>query len=192
MKEIWKDIPGYEGYYQVSNIGNVRSMDRWIKRSGGVGDLHVKEKILANCTSRHGYVQLSLHKDKKSKKIFAHVLVMLAFVGEKTKGNDVNHINGIKNDNRLENLEYCTRSENMIHAFNNGLCKKTRKTSKSGYNSKKCVVLNTESGIFHESVVETAKAYNVYLGSMEKMLSGTRKLRYPLIKVGLTVQGEFI
>lgn len=182
MEEVWKDIPNYEGFYQVSNLGNVKSLKRKIKRLNH-SDLILNEKVLKNYVTKNGYVQLSLHKHKKSKKIFGHILVMLAFKGEKPKDHDVNHINGIKNDNRLINLEYCTRSENMLHAFKKGLCKNTLKSSRTGNNSKKRIVLNTENGIFHESIVEASETYNVYIGSMEKMLSGNRKLKYPLIKI---------
>jgi len=106
-KEIWKDVPNYEGLYQVSNLGKVRSL-----KFG-------KERVLKPYANGAGYYQVDPCKDGVKKKKSIHRLVMLAFVGESDL--QVNHKNGIKTDNRLENLEYCTRSENAQHAFDTGL-----------------------------------------------------------------------
>ena len=190
MEEIWKDVLNYEGYYQVSNLGNVKSVERVIVKKNGRRCLH-KSTVKKGYKTENGYVSFDLYKNGKRKKRFGHNLVMESFVGD-ANGLDTNHKNGIKNDNRLINLEYCTRSENMIHAFNNGLCKNTVKKQKEGSNSKRCVILNTESGVFHDSIVEASEVYGVYLGSLEKMLRGDRKLRFPLIKVGKTLKGKFI
>ena len=108
-KEIWKDIPNYEGMYQVSNLGRVKSLKR--------GKQHFL-KCWEHCS---GYIHVGLSINFKRKTFKVHRLVMLAFVGESDL--QVNHKNGIKADNRLENLEYCTRSENIIHAFKIGLAK---------------------------------------------------------------------
>jgi hypothetical protein len=117
LKEIWKDIPEYEGMYQISNLGRVKSL-----KSG-------KDKILKPREYGRGYMSVSLCKEGESKNFKIHRLVMLAFVGESDL--QVNHKNGIKADNRLENLEYCTASENTIHAYKNGL-KKVLKGEKHG------------------------------------------------------------
>ena len=106
-KEIWKDIPEYEGVYQVSNLGRVRSL-KW-----------GKQRILKGGKNPKGYSLASLCKDGNVITNKIHRLVMLAFVGESDL--QVNHINGIKTDNRLENLEYCTGPENIQHAFDTGL-----------------------------------------------------------------------
>jgi hypothetical protein len=105
--EHWKDIPEYEGVYRVSNLGRVKSLKQG------------KDKILKTRDNGRGYMQVSLRKEGERKRFLVHRLVMFTFLGESDM--DVNHINGIKADNHLENLEYCTRSENMIHAFNTGL-----------------------------------------------------------------------
>ena len=106
-EEIWKDVPGHEGLYQVSNLGRVKSL-----RFG-------KERILKPTPDKDGYYQVDLWKGGEGKTNKIHRLVMLAFVGESDL--EVNHINGIKTDNRLENLEYCTPSENIQHALDIGL-----------------------------------------------------------------------
>lgn len=115
--EIWKDIPNYEGLYQVSDLGRVRSFDR----IDALGRLR-RGRILKHSIVL-GYNKLTLcGRDGSRKEIKVHRLVMLAFCGWSDL--QVNHINGIKTDNRLENLEYVTNRENSIHAVEMGLIKK--------------------------------------------------------------------
>lgn len=106
QKEVWKDIPNYEGHYKVSNHGQVKSV-----KNGN--------EIIRALKKRGDYLAVDLHIFGKAKTFTVHRLIMLAFVGESDL--HVNHINGIKTDNRLENLEYCTRSENVRHAYKLGL-----------------------------------------------------------------------
>ena len=109
-EEIWKDVVGYEGIYQVSNLGRVKSLN--YNHTG-------KEKVRKLDLGRKGYYLVVLCKGGKRKAHIVHRLVMLAFIGESDL--QVNHKNGIKTDNRLENLEYCTASENIRHSFDTGL-----------------------------------------------------------------------
>ena len=97
--EIWKDIPGYEGLYQVSNMGRVKSTH------------FTNSRILKLGRHTKGYHQIQLNKDKSFKTYVVHRLVMLAFKGESDLF--VNHINEIRTDNRLENLEYLTNGDNL-------------------------------------------------------------------------------
>lgn len=117
-EEIWKPIKGYEGYYEVSSIGNVRSLDREIKINNKIWKL--KGKLLKKRIESHGYlaVVLFIGSNRNSQKI--HRLVASAFIDNPDNKKEVNHINLIKNDNRVENLEWVTRSENMKHAGLNG------------------------------------------------------------------------
>jgi hypothetical protein len=110
-KEIWKPIPGYEGLYEVSDFGNVKSLERLVKNNGGFN--MVKEKILkpfkvGNPKKYYYAVDLC----KKTKKV--HQLVALAFLNHIPKGNTivVDHINNNKLDNRLENLQIISNREN--------------------------------------------------------------------------------
>ena len=109
--ESWRDIPGYERCYQVSNHGNVRSLDR--KNARGF-KLSGRQLYLAE--DRHGYNRVKLHKDKLAKDIFVHRLVLLAFHSQTTHKKDVNHKDGNPLNNHLSNLEWCTKSENMLHS----------------------------------------------------------------------------
>jgi len=115
--EIWKDIPGYEGLYQVSDMGRVKSVAR-IKQNGRSYHL-AKERILKQNLLSSGYLRIGLHKNAKRKSLSVHRLVLLVFVGESDL--TVNHKDGIKTNNTLNNLEYCTQSENIKHAFRLGL-----------------------------------------------------------------------
>ena len=102
-EEIWKDIKGYEGLYQVSNLGRVKSLGNNKNR---------KEKILKACLNNNGYLQVNLFKNGKRKTEKVHRLVWKAFNGKIPKGLQVNRINEIKTDNRLENLNLMTCKEN--------------------------------------------------------------------------------
>lgn len=117
--EIWKDIPGYEGYYQVSNKGNVRSMDREFIDSIGrkcfLRGVPIKPKL------SKGYLRVGLKKHQETKRASIHRLVASAFIDNPKGYGVVNHINGIKTDNRVENLEWCTVKHNVQHAFMNNL-----------------------------------------------------------------------
>ena len=101
--EIWKDIPNYEGIYQASNLGRVKSL----KRPYGL-----KEKILKPRITR-GYYRVHLHKNSIRKDYFVHRLVFEAFNGTIPENMQINHINEIKTDNRLENLNLMTPKENI-------------------------------------------------------------------------------
>lgn len=110
-EEIWRDIPGYEGLYQVSNRGNVYSFPRNGTNGG----------VLAKCTMRGEWTTAHLCRGNIKRKIHIHKLVMITFVGPRPNGMQINHKNGIKTDNRIENLEYCTPRQNIAHAVRNGL-----------------------------------------------------------------------
>ena len=126
-KEIWKDIKGFEGLYQVSNIGRVKSLERFRK---GENDCLVllKERILKQQISR-GYYRVQLCKNSIQKWYQVHRLVYEAFNGSITEGLQVNHINEIKTDNRLSNLNLMTCKENIN--YGTGIERRAKSKSKS-------------------------------------------------------------
>lgn len=118
MEETWKDIKGYEGMYQVSELGNVRSVDRSYKDVNGKL-YNLKGRVLKLSIS-NGYLSLNLN-NKGKKRFCVHRLVAETFLDNPENKPEVNHINGNKLDNRLANLEWCTKSENTLHAYSIGL-----------------------------------------------------------------------
>jgi hypothetical protein len=114
--EVWKDIKGYEGLYQVSNKGNVRSLDMIVKAKSNGTQLK-KGKLLSPQYTWNGY----LRYDLSGKKRRAHRLVAQSFIPNPNNKEEVNHINCIRDDNRLENLEWSTKSENNKHKIWNKL-----------------------------------------------------------------------
>ena len=117
-KEEWRDIKGYEGIYQISNLGKVKSLSRTITRKNG-SKQKIEERILKPCKSKKGYYLVCL--DGKMHTI--HRLVAENFVNSLV----VNHKNGIKTDNRLSNLELISQKDNIHKAWEQGLCENIRR-----------------------------------------------------------------
>lgn len=118
MNEIWKDIAGFEGLYQVSNKGNVRSLDRYINSPNG--RRLTKGKLLShNKTNGNGYKICRLCKDGKQYCKYFHRLVAECFLDE--NGDVINHKNGNKGDNRASNLEWVSQKDNCQHSLSIGL-----------------------------------------------------------------------
>ena len=123
LNEIWITAIGFEDSCEVSNLGNVRTFDRVVIRSNG-RKTFVRGQLLKPMI-RNGYPSVTLTNATTKKRLshFIHSMVALAFIGERPHGYWINHIDGDKTNNSVCNLEYCTPSENRIHALNNGLCK---------------------------------------------------------------------
>jgi len=111
--EEWRDITGYEGYYQVSSKGNVRSLDRTLINSIGV-ESNVKGKKIYKSLVGAGYYQVKLYKDGKKLNQYVHQLVASAFIPNPKNYSEINHIDYNKENNCVENLEWCTHIENII------------------------------------------------------------------------------
>lgn len=115
--EEWKDIPGYEGYYQVSNLGRVRSLDRAVRGGGrNPGTVFLPGRILKPRKHSRGYLRMTLSKEGINSEFYIHRLVCTVFFGGIPKDREINHINGNKTDNRISNLEIVTRRQNTHHA----------------------------------------------------------------------------
>jgi len=125
MKEEWKEIPNYDGRYQASNIGRLRALN--FKRTG-------KEGILTPTKSHKGYLRVLLTKNGKVKSYPVHRLILAAFIGESKLL--VDHINGVPDDNRIENLRYCTNRQNM--SFNNVKWPTVKSSQFTGVYYEKC------------------------------------------------------
>lgn len=121
--ETWKPIPNFENEYEVSSLGNIRSIDRYVNHYIKNAKRLYKGKQKALRFDKDGYLRCTLKKDGKKFNFRVNRLVAIAFIKNSDNKNIVNHINGIKSDNRIENLEWVTNSENIIHAVKNRFIK---------------------------------------------------------------------
>ncbi len=162
INEIWKPIYGYENYYEISESGIVRSIPRIIKLKKGTRKVLGKiiEPRLNNC----GYLEIRISKYCIVKSTFIHVLLAEAFIPNPGQKKEVNHLNGIKTDNRLENLEWCTHKENMQHASKMGLLVKMTRP-----------VINNCTGQIFDSSKDAAKVYDIKHNTLRNYLSGNIK-----------------
>ena len=163
VNEVWKDIPEYEGLYQVSNLGRVKSL----KYRGAD-----KEGILKHGKTTKGYPFVNLYSNSIPRNRMVHRLVMLAFFGKSDL--EVNHKNGNKTDNRLENLEYCTAKQNMRHAFDTGLASGQKGEKNYGSKLTRACVERIKYG--HQGMTQAAIAriYGVLPCNISRIRSGER------------------
>jgi hypothetical protein len=155
-KEIWQPIKGYEGYYEISNYGRIKRLEKILEQKNGVIRKY-KEQIRVPKSTRNTYPTVSLNKDSQSRKYLVHILVAQTFLSNPHKKQYVNHKDGNKTNYRANNLEWCTQQENIRHAFATGLAKPTnnkrKKNTRSDYELKNEIWRDIEeyNGIYQVS-----------------------------------------
>lgn len=169
--ETWKEVKGYSGLYEVSNLGRVRSLGRPCKAKNGSTQLK-RSRILTQEITIHGYCRVRLYDhDGNSKHFAVHRLVMATFIGESDL--QVNHINEIKTDNRLINLEYVSQSDNCNHGTRN----KRISIGLSGIHSKAVAQLRDNGSIIRtfESRSEAEEITGISAVNIGRCCEGTRE-----------------
>lgn len=155
--EIWKDIEGFEGKYQISSMGRVKSL--WFG----------KEKILKNIKSDRGYIVVSLYKEGKQKIYYIHRLVAQTFLNNPNNYPIINHKDENKSNNRVENLEWCTSQYNNIYGTRIERAIKSKSIP---------IIQFTKEGKFirkWDSVIEASKELGFYHSSIIECCKGRRK-----------------
>lgn len=165
--ETWKNIKGYEGLYQVSNMGRVKSLERKVTK--GDGERTVKERILKPCMDRGGYLLVVLYAGGKRKTLKVHRLVCEAFHDNPDSKPDVNHINEDKTDNRACNLEWSTRRENLNYGTRNERSAKALSKSVGQY------TLHGELIKIWPSTMEAQRQAGFHCGHISSVANGERK-----------------
>lgn len=156
--EIYKDVVGYEGLYQVSNLGNVKS---FIKNN-------VNGKIIKPINNGTGYYRVGLCINNKQRYFLIHRLVANAFIDNPNNYNQVNHINGIKSHNNVNNLEWCNQSHNNNHALKSGL--RVHPIGDKHKLSKK--IINIQSGEIYYSALTLSLKLGINRVTLYRMLNG--------------------
>ncbi len=178
MKEIWKDVKGYEGLYQVSNLGRVKSLKRIVKRNGHNYPIKKEVTLSQAVNKRTGYCMVNLYNNGVKVKS-VHRLVIGAFLKNIHNKKDTNHKDGIKTNNKLSNLEYATRSENEKHAYRIGLKKNTGCSDVNYTGNNKPVIQYTKDNVFvaeYDSIKDAALSTGGSASAISINCKGTTKL----------------
>lgn len=154
-KEIWKDVVGFEGIYKVSNLGEVKALERDVDYSNRI--CHRKEHILSKHFNSDGYYMVKL-LDNKSRSV--HSLVARAFLGI-NDNLEIDHIDGIRTNNNINNLRFVTHHTNLIHTYELGNGHMLNKTYGDNYNSKKIKIKNNTNELNFKSIKECAEWFNL-------------------------------
>ena len=183
--EIWKDVVGYEGIYEVSNLGKVKSVERDIKiHINGKLVIHHQKEVIMNQVNANGYFHTNLRDGKTRRMKLIHRLVAEAFIPNPENKETINHINGIKTDNRVENLEWATRSENTLHAIRTGLISVNslkERAYKGRIKRRRTILVYKDDNFIGEysCIKETAQALCIYTSNIHRALQGNgRSLGY--------------
>lgn len=172
ITEIWKDIPDFENYYQVSNFGRVRGL----ARKDNLGR-RINSRLLKTHRDKDGYSVVTLTKDKRVKSVKVHRLVAVAFIPNELSLPEVNHVDGNKSNNRVDNLEWCTHKSNHEHARKTGLiCQNGEKSVNHKLTREDVNFIRTRcvKGDSDFGVVAMARLFGVSNATVSRIVNKTR------------------
>lgn len=175
MVEIWKTIKENPNY-MVSNLGRIKSLDHYV--SNGKGTRMVKGKVFTGAINRYGYINIHIVVNGKEKNIRLNRLIAQTFIPNPHHKEQVNHLNGNKSDNRVENLEWATRSENGKHAYKMGLLDK--KSMIKNWDSFKKPIAKVRNGQIiekYQSMTEARIKNNMSISSLCNYAKNNKKDR---------------
>jgi len=161
----WNQIPGYEGYYEINRSGKVRSIDRIVKDKR-VGEKAISGKEILVCKDAYGYNKCQLWKNKKAYNVGIHRLLGIVFIENPQGKSQINHKNGVRDDNRISNLEWVTASENIKHGYR---CNNRQSAVK------KRIVCVT-NGIMYNSLTEASNSLGVSVSNISSVCRGLREV----------------
>lgn len=169
--EEWRDVVGFEGYYQVSNLGRVLSCDRIVYKNGG--SFIQKGRILSTPPDTHGYAKLIFSVDKEITHDSVHRVVAKAFILNPETKPHVNHLNSIRHDNRVENLEWATEKENSMHAAAKGrIGAKGSRNSYAKVDEALVLEIREKYATRNYYLSELSKEYNIHFGTISYIVRG--------------------
>lgn len=172
-KEYWKDIPGYEGMYQCSTYGNVRSLDRYIQGHSGKYQFKKGQDIIPR-KNKNGYLQFALNKDSERKMVYVHIIIAETFLKKDNLCKcTVNHKDGNKINNSVDNLEWCSYSQNNKHAYD----ELHRNVSKEGARRKEIYFIDTKtkSMKYYESIAEASRSIKLSHTQINRYIHSDKK-----------------
>lgn len=172
MKEIWKDIPNYEGLYKISNLGNVKSLDH-IRKNGTNEYMQKGKKLKPQKANNYLFVRLS--KEEKTKQHFIHRLVAISFLPNKLNYKEVNHKDENPNNNKIQNLEWCSHKYNINYGTGNQRRSKTE--TKTKRNGKKIIQYNLDNIIIKKwnNQLEIQEQLKIPQSNISNCCKGKRK-----------------
>lgn len=172
--EEWRDVVGFEGQYKVSNYGRVLSVSRIVNSGPHGGKRKTENVLLKKRITPKGYERVYLNDKGRTRFLFVHRLVAIAFIPNPENKLQVNHIDGVKTNNHVENLEWCTNSENQLHAYRIGL---NRVTGRAGRKKVPVEMIDRKTNTViqsFESMNEAARRTGIPQPNIRKVIIGER------------------
>jgi len=157
--EIWLPIRGYEGYYEISDWGRVKSLKR---------KYCPEEMFLTPCPNAQNYLHVILSKEGKQYTAKIHVMVATHFLGDRPKGLDIHHLDGNKHNNHVSNLAYITHHENILHAWESGLAKAHHNNSKLTVGQVQSIRRLAKQGVSQKRLAKVFKVSPSTIGAIAK------------------------